>query len=339
MGSLLRIDIISVAVACVAFAAASVGPAEARDQLWIAASPSDQSFAKAVSVQFGRAGRFKTPIVKDGGPPAGLMSFCRGVGPDNFDIAFSSRRIASSEVELCNKNGVKDITQVQFGYDALVFVTNKASQTPALSRTAVYLAIARDVPDKGTLASNTSKPANTLYIPSANHGARDVFDEMLMVSSCTSTGAYAIIQKTNPDKSKVAAQCRAARQAANVVNMDSDSGTLARLQSDPKGVGVVTWSFYTNNDDKLKVVALDGVVPSKATVASGTFPIAYPLYLYVKKAQIGQIPGIKEWIAEFTSENAFGPDGYLGDSGLVSMPDAQRRQSRADAQALVSYKP
>jgi phosphate transport system substrate-binding protein len=50
------------------------------------------------------------------------------------------------------------------------------------------------------------------------------------------------------------------------------------------------------------------------------------LYLYVKKAHVGKVPGIREFLAEFTSEKAWGKDGYLSEHGLVPMRDAERRK-------------
>ena len=45
-----------------------------------------------------------------------------------------------------------------------------------------------------------------------------------------------------------------------------------------------------------------------------------PLFFYVKKAHIGVIPGLKEYVAEFTSDKAMGEEGYLADVGLIPLP-------------------
>ncbi len=59
-----------------------------------------------------------------------------------------------------------------------------------------------------------------------------------------------------------------------------------------------------------------------------------PLFFYVKKAHIGVIPGMEGYLTEFTSEQAWGPDGYLADKGMIPMPDAERYKYRADVAKL-----
>ena len=58
----------------------------------------------------------------------------------------------------------------------------------------------------------------------------------------------------------------------------------------------------------------------------------------MKDAHVGEVPGIKEYIAEFTSEKAFGEFGYLTEKGLIPLTEAEREKVRSDAMALAPLK-
>ncbi|WP_367117097.1 PstS family phosphate ABC transporter substrate-binding protein [uncultured Demequina sp.] len=86
--------------------------------------------------------------------------------------------------------------------------------------------------------------------------------------------------------------------------------------------------------DRVDGLAVDGVVPDFDTISDGDYPISRPLYFYVKNAHIGVVPGIDGYVAEFTSESAWGPDGYLVDKGLIPLPDAARKETGMAANDL-----
>ena len=71
-----------------------------------------------------------------------------------------------------------------------------------------------------------------------------------------------------------------------------------------------------------------------ANIAAGKYKISRSLYFYIKHAHVGTVPGIAEFVKEFTSENAFGENGYLLDKGLIPLPDADRKAIRADGKSL-----
>jgi phosphate transport system substrate-binding protein len=81
---------------------------------------------------------------------------------------------------------------------------------------------------------------------------------------------------------------------------------------------------------------LDGVEPTLLSISRQQYALTFPLYLYVKKAHVGVIPGIKEYLAEFTSEPALSVTGYLFDKGVVPMSFVERQQVRTRAAALDS---
>jgi len=93
------------------------------------------------------------------------------------------------------------------------------------------------------------------------------------------------------------------------------------------------------NLDKIQGETIDGVAPAFESIADGKYPVARPLFFYVKKAHVGVIPGIKEYVAEFTSEKAMGDEGYLSAKGLIPLPAAKRKQVAADANSLKAMTP
>ena len=327
-------------VGTVAFA----GAATAREQVQIAGSSTVLPYANIVAEQFGKTfDKFKTPIVESGGSGAGLKRFCEGVGANTIDIANASRKIKDTEIKECEKNGVKEIMEVQFGYDGIVFAVDAKGGNWALTPKDLYLALAAEVPKDGALVANpykTWKQVNAslpdwpivAYIPGEKHGTREVFEEKVLHQGCKDTGGVKLhANKAEGDekKKKAAADkaCLRVRKDGGTVDIDGDyTETLARLASNPQGLGVFGLSFYENNKDKLKVATISGVEPSLETVASGKYPVSRPLFFYVKKAHLGVIPGLKEYVEFFTSDKVLSADGPLVEYGLVPLPDDECKE-------------
>ncbi len=313
------------------------GAAQARDQVKIAGSSTVLPFANVVAEQFGKANpKFKTPIVESGGSSAGLKTFCAGVGETTIDIANSSRPIKSTEVEACKAAGVADIMEVKIGYDGIVFASSTKAASFAFEPKHLYLALARDVPQGGKLVANpytnwkqidASFPDQEirLFIPGEKHGTREVFEEKVMSVGCKD---FAEVKALADDKARHAA-CVSVRKDGRSVDIDGDyTETLARIQSTPTGIGVFGLSFYEQNRDKVKVAPVSGVVPSVDAIATGKYPVSRPLFFYVKKAHMGAIPGLKEYVDFFLSDRMVGPEGAAVDKGLIPMPAAELKAQR-----------
>ncbi len=328
-------------VAALVASAAFAGVAVARDQVQIAGSSTVLPYAKIVAETFGETyPDFKTPIVESGGTGGGLKEFCKGVGPDTIDIANASRAIKSSEVEACKAAGVTEIQEVKIGYDGIVFATDAGNADLKLEPKDLYLALAAEVVVDGKLVANPYKKWSEVnkdlpdveiaaYIPGEKHGTREVFDEKMLAAGCEASGAAEVIKTAVADKDAQAAKCIAVRKDGLAVDIDGDyTETLARIAANKSGIGVFGLSFYENNADKLKVATVSGIVPSAETIASGEYPVSRPLFFYVKKAHLGVIPGLKEYVEFFTSDDMIGPDSPLAEYGLVPAPDAERDEVR-----------
>ena len=329
------------AAAAVVGSFAFANAASARDQIQIAGSSTVLPYANIVAEQFGKTyDKFKTPVVESGGSSAGLKQFCQGVGEKTIDIANSSRKIKDAEVKACAEAGVKDIMEIRFGYDGIVFATDAKGEPWALEPKDVYLALADKIPVDGKLVENPNKKWKQVnaklpdwdivaYIPGEKHGTREVFEEKVMAAGCKAAGALdlhkAAAAANEKDEKKAASAaekaCFKVRKDGGTVDIDGDyTETLARLQSNPTGVGVFGLSFYENNTDKLKVATMSGIAPSVETISTGKYPVSRPLFFYVKKAHIGAVPGLKEYVEFFTSTKMIGEEGPLAEYGLVPMP-------------------
>ena len=322
---------------------ASAGIASARDRVQIAGSSTVLPYAKIVAETFGETyPNFKTPVVESGGSSGGLKEFCKGVGEATVDIANSSRPIRDSEVKVCADAGVKEIQEVRIGYDGIVFATDIAGPDWALEPVDVYKALAARVVVDGKLVDNPYKtwqevnpalPAWKIaaYIPGEKHGTREVFEEKLMVAGCESVDGVEVAKAAGLDEKAADAACKAVRKDGMAIDIDGDyTETLARIASNKTGVGVFGLSFYENNADKLKVATVGGVVPTVDSIAAGEYPVSRPLFFYVKKAHLGVVPGLKEYVEFFLDDQMVGPESPLADYGLVPAPDAERDEQRAN---------
>jgi len=332
--------------AAVLFASVAIsGAAVARDQIQVAGSSTVLPFAKIIAESFAETyPDFKAPVVESGGSGAGLKEFCKGVGPETIDIANSSRKIKDSELETCKAAGVTDIEEVKFGYDGIVFATDKSFADLALTPKDVYLAVAAEVVVDGKLVANPNKKWSQVnaafpdvdiaaYIPGEKHGTREVFEQKVLDAGCKEAGAVDVIKAAIKDEKEAAAKCHAVRKDGVATDIDGDySETLARIDSNKSAVGVFGLSFYENNADKLKVATVSGIVPSAETVADGTYPVSRPLFFYVKKAHLGVIAGLKEYVEFFVSDAQVGPDSAAVEFGLIPMP-ADELKSVQDAVA------
>ncbi|SIS91318.1 substrate-binding domain-containing protein [Paracoccus saliphilus] len=328
--------------------ALSATAAAARDQIQIAGSSTVLPYATIVAEAFGENTDFPTPVVESGGSSAGLKKFCEGVGENTVDIANASRAIKDSEIETCAANGVTDIIEVRVGYDGIVFANATSGPdfvyTPADWFNALAAQVVKDGEIVDNAAANWSEVNPDLpdqeilaFVPGTKHGTREVFEEKVMLAGCEESGAMEVFAAEMGDEDEAETACMSLRTDGKSVDIDGDyTETLARIESDPNGIGVFGLSFYENNTDKLKVGTMSGVSPSTETIASGEYPVSRPLFFYVKKQHIGEIPGLKEYAEFFVADELAGPDGPLAEYGLVSDPELAATQEAVANETTMS---
>ncbi|MEN9680883.1 MAG: hypothetical protein RLZZ627_776 [Pseudomonadota bacterium] len=321
-----------------------------RDAISIVGSSTVYPFSAAVAEQFGKKGTFKTPKVESTGTGGGMKLFCGGVGPTFPDIANASRGIKKSEFESCQKNGVKDIVEVKIGFDGIVIAqSKKAKQEIVLTRKEIFLALAKRVPDpqapeSGELVVNPYKtwnevnpslPKTKIEVlgPPPSSGTRDAFAELALEGGCAQIPWLKAKKET--DDAFFKNVCMTIREdGAYIEAGENDNLIVQKLEANPDAAGIFGYSYLTLNEDKLKGAPIDGRKPVYELIANGSYPISRPLFFYVKKAHVGVIPGIEEFVTEFTSEKASGPEGYLADKGLIALPDADRKKAAEIAKAM-----
>ncbi|MEM7643606.1 MAG: substrate-binding domain-containing protein [Pseudomonadota bacterium] len=330
-------------VSALAIAAVSATAASARDQVQVAGSSTVLPYASIVAEAFGENFEFPTPVVESGGSSAGLRRFCEGVGENTIDIANASRAIRDGEVEACAANGVDDIIEVRIGYDGIVFASQQTGPAfTAFTPSDLFNALGAQVLVDGELVENPHTqwadfnpdlPAVNIaaFIPGTNHGTREVFEEQVIAAGCEATGAFQAMMDGGMSEDDAEDACLAVRSDGVAVDITGDyTETLARIDSNPDGIGVFGLSFYENNTDVLKVATMNGVAPSTETIASGEYPVSRPLFFYIKGAHIGVIPGLKEYASFFVSNDIAGPDGPLAQYGLVSDPELPAVQAAVE---------
>ncbi len=328
-----------------------VGQSQAagRDYIYVVGSSTVYPFTTTVAERFGKTTGFPTPKVESTGTGGGMKLFCAGVGVQHPDIEDASRRIKQSELERCRKNGVKDIVEIKIGYDGIVLAYSRRSpQAWNLTRRQIFLALAKQIPDPkqpGKLIPNPYKKwrdidpslpdiAIKVYGPPPTSGTRDAFAELAMEGGCKTFDWIKALKKQ--DKQRYKAICHGIREdGAYVEAGENDNLIVQKLEADPNTLGIFGFSFLDQNIDKIAGARIDGVEPSFENIAAGTYPVSRPLYIYVKKAHVGLIPGIPQFLDEYTSEKAWGEDGYLTDKGLIPMPEEERQKYRRIALELI----
>ena len=321
--------------------------AEARDRIRIVGSSTVFPFSTAVAEQFGKTTDFPTPVVESTGSGGGLKLFCAGLGVDHPDMTNASRRIKQSEVDRCASNGVDGIVEVKVGFDGIVIANSRAAPRMSLTLRQLFLALAKDAPadeEGAELVPNPyerwsdidpSLPDAAIEVlgPPPTSGTRDAFAELALEGGCKTFPALAALKTS--DKSRYKAVCHAVREdGAYVEAGENDVLIVQKLVANPGAFGVFGFSFLDQSADSVQGASIGGVEPTFESISDASYPVSRSLFFYVKQAHAGVIPGMVEFVEEFTSERAWGPEGYLADKGLIPLPGAERAAVRGAALEL-----
>ena len=329
--------------AAMAVLGAATGAQAARDYVWAAGSSTVFPFTTRVAENFSRKTGMKAPKVEALGTGGGIKLFCGGVG-DNFpDIANASRRMTAAEFDSCRANGVNDIVEMKIGFDGIVIAADRGAPDYQLRLPHLYLALGANVLRGGQFVPNPytnwneigpGLPNNRIlvYGPPPTSGTRDAFIELGVEASARTFPTARALRERNEDEFKQ--MTHLLRREGWVDSGENDNAIVQTLTKTPGSLGVFGFSFLEENRDKVKAMSIDGVEPTVATIAEGTYPLSRSMYVYVKKAHVGVTLGLQEFVNEFASDAATGRGGYLQSRGLIPLPPAQHEAMKGVASGM-----
>lgn len=324
--------------ACAASVAVTTG-AYARDQIRVVGSSTVYPFTTTVAEQFGKSAGMKTPVVESTGTGGGMKLFCAGTGVNHPDVTNASRRMKIGEFEDCQKNGVKDIVELNIGFDGLTLAQSKAGTPLQLTLGQLFLALAKEVPGPdGKLIANPNKTWSQINAslpnikievlgPPPTSGTRDSLHELFMEKGAEQVPALAALKKSDT-KAFDRAWKTLREDGAYIEAGENDNVIVQKLEANKNSYGVFGYSFLEENLGKLRGVPLDGVTPDFEAITSGKYKGARRMYVYFKKAHVGVVPGLDKFALEYVSNKAIGDDGYLAKKGLVTLPKKELDEVR-----------
>jgi len=313
-------------------AVAVAGAAQARDQISIVGSSTVYPFATIVAEKFGQNSGFKTPVIESTGTGGGMKLFCAGIGLEHPDVTNASRAMKSKEADLCKSNGV-EFQEFIVGNDGLAFSNSNQATQFKVSIAHIAAALAAELPGGGVSnVDNMSKnklmtwdqvdafvamrggekaglpnQPISIMVPPPTSGTRDAMESLFMKAGIKKLGFKAGEEL---------------REDGVAIEMgENDTLIVEKLAADPAMFGIFGYSFFDQNRDKVQASIVDGVELNFDNIASYAYPGARPLFFYVKKQHVGVIPGLKEFVSSFVSEDAMGMDGYLFPAGLVPLSE------------------
>jgi len=310
--------------------------AQARDSISIAGSSTVLPFARIIAEQLGKNPNFKTPVVESGGSSVGKKGVCDGVGTKFIDIGNASSRMKIKELEYCEKNGVK-LTEIKVGYDGIVVANSKKGKILNISKSDLGKALTAKVAINGKLVDNPYKKWSDVnpslpnvdirvYGPPTTSGTRASFAEMVNEKGyCKKDADAKAALKAAGMKAK---KCRAMRtDGAFIEAGEQDNLIVQKLNEDTTAYGIFGFSYLDQNSDTLQGAIISKTAPTFENIAGNNYSVSRALYYYVKHQHIGVVPGVKEYMAEWTKH--WGNDGALSDAGMIPMPKSERDKYKA----------
>ena len=332
------------AVATVALAVAAPANAQ-RNTIQVVGSSTVFPFSSLAAERFGQTSEFAAPVVESTGTSGGMRLFCAGVGVDHPDLTGASRPMKQSEYETCLENGIDSITELQLGYDGIVLATSLDGSSLDVTRAQLFQALAAEVEVDGEVVANpftnwseidASLPDQPIQVfgPPPTSGTRDAWVELVMEEGCEEFEAIAALEEADEDRFEEVCQ-RMREDGLFIEAGENDNLIVQRLANEPNAFGIFGYSFLEENLDTLQGSLVEGVEPTFENISSFEYPVARSLYLYVKNAHRGVIPGLTEFAQELVSDRAAGDEGYMVDVGLIPLSGEDRAREQNEAIAVI----
>jgi phosphate transport system substrate-binding protein len=329
------------AIAMLSVAGGALVPAHARDRVHVVGSSTLFPFAAAVAENIAAGGRWKAPLVESVGTGGGFRLFCAGRGESTPDVTDASRPMTSSEIQDCARHGVGSVVGIRVGLDGMLLAGARGGSSFVLTREQIYLAVARVIPRDGALVLNPYRRWRDIsselpdlpiriYGPAPNHGTRDAFVALAVMPACERRPEIRVLPAAARQRN-----CQALREDGAWIDVSQDYAVLfRRLLADPQSLGVLGFSWLDANRSQIQAARIDGVEPTSDSISNWKYPLARPLFIYVKRAHVGKVPGLAQFVEEFVSERAIGPGGYLVMRGLMPLSEGQRKVERRKVEQL-----
>ena len=303
----------------------------------IAGSSTVAPFATSAAEYFGVKSDFNMPVVEITGTGGGFKLFCQGNGLNTSSIATASRAITEGERELCASNGVRDVVELDFGRDGIVFMNSLSGPDFELTDREIFLALAKYVPTgDGSLSENPyqfwseidpSLPNLRIevYGPPPTSGTRDALVELAMKNGALSFPELRLL-KTN-DLPRFRQIYQTIRTDGRWLDAgENDNQIIQSLLRNSGAVGVAGFSYLSQSGDRVKPAKVNGVFPTYDTILSDEYALSRTLFLYVKPSHLADIPAVRGFLREAYSEAALGDIGYLTEKGLIPPTEERRRE-------------
>ncbi|WP_291953147.1 substrate-binding domain-containing protein [Campylobacter sp.] len=285
--------------------------------LKIAGSSTMYPFTSFVAEEYALIKNVKTPIVESLGTGGGFKVFCEGI----TSISNASRAIKSSEFEVCQNSGVKDILGVMIGYDGIVLAQNKINIPLNITTEELFLALAKEIPQNGKLILNPYKNWNeinpnlpnrkiTIYGPPSSSGTRDIIEELIMIKNSKKFPEY-------KDKYKTIRQ-----DGAYIPSGENDNLIISKLSVDKEAFGFFGYGFLVNNEDKINAVSIDNIQANNENISNGTYKLSRSLFIYVNAKNKDAIEFAKIYISDDLAKTG----AELEKIGLVPLSDDMLKQ-------------
>ena len=299
-------------------------------------------FSTTVAEQFGAISDYPVPIVETTGTGGGFKAFCRGIGQSEPSIVNASRKIKESERALCEASGIVDPVEIKIGYDGIVLANSKSSDDLNLTKQQIFLALAANIPDgEGGFIANPyrdwddidpSLPNMRILVsgPPPTSGTRDAFAEIAMEGGAVTLPQMQALKEADPDRfRRMAHEIR--NDGAWIDSGENDSSIINTLLRNEDAVGVLGYSFLEQNLDRVKAALIADVPPTFENIIGRDYAVSRSMYFYVKKENVPLVPGLSDFVVEFMQEDAWGPDGYLVEKGLIPLLADDRAAVRTEA--------
>lgn len=301
-----------------------------KNMIRIAGSSIAYPYIITVAENFYRDNQDINIVVENPGTGIGFKLFCAKDQTYSPNLVVASRKMKDSELKLCKENNISNITEINFGFDAIVFVTSKENKISNLSRQEIFKTLAKYYiaddhlilnPFKfwNQIRKNLPKQEIKIYGPSPTSGTREEIDKLIMEYSCKKNKKlYNAL--TIEDKS-----CNQIRRDGHFAELGKNENLIIKkvIQA-PKAIGITGYNFYIYNKEIVKPLTIDNIRPNLRNFTNMKYPLVRPLYIYAKNYPATNTKNaVKKFLSRLTSKFMIGYNGYLQTKGLIPLPDKE----------------